>query len=153
MPARMARSGTEPEDVAVEGRAIGYDRPPGSREIVPAMEHIDYRPFAAAGAYTTVEDLARFFAALRSHKLLNAKYTGLMLTPVVEGEPGTLYGYGMKVRGRSAEHWIGHDGVDHGMNAEAWFSPEKERVIVILANLDVPAAAQALDFLEPRLSR
>jgi CubicO group peptidase (beta-lactamase class C family) len=152
-PARMTRTGTEPEDVPVEGRAIGYDRPPGSRDLVSAMDHIDYRPFAASGAYTTVEDLARFFAALRSHKLLNAKYTGLMLTPIAQGEGATLYGYGMKIRGRSAEHWIGHDGVDHGMNAEAWFSPETDRVIVILANLDVPAAAQALDFLEPRLAR
>jgi D-alanyl-D-alanine carboxypeptidase len=151
-PARMTRTGTEPEDVAVEGRAIGYDRPPGSREVVSAMDHIDYRPFAASGVYTTVGDLARFFAALRAHKLLDAKYTGLMLTPSADGG-AALHGYGVMIRGRSAEHWIGHDGVDHGMNAEAWFSPETDRVIVILANLDVPAAAQALSFLETRLER
>jgi D-alanyl-D-alanine carboxypeptidase len=151
-PARMTRTGTEPEDVAVEGRAIGYDRPPGSREVVSAMDHIDYRPFAASGAYTTVGDLARFFAALRAHKLLDAKHTGLMLTPTADGG-ATLHGYGVMIRGRSAQRWIGHDGVDRGMNAEAWFSPETDRVVVILSNLDVPAAAQALGLLETRLAR
>ncbi|MBC8025147.1 MAG: beta-lactamase family protein, partial [Steroidobacteraceae bacterium] len=80
-PARMTRTGTEPEDIVVEGRAIVYDRPLGVRDIISAMDHIDHRPFAACGAYTTVDDLARFFGALRSHRLLNAKYTGLMLTP------------------------------------------------------------------------
>jgi CubicO group peptidase (beta-lactamase class C family) len=150
--ARMTRTGTEPEDVAVEGRAIGYDRPLGSRSIVSAMEHIDYRPFAACGAYTTVDDLARFFGALRAHKLLDAKYTGLMLTPSIDGG-AALYGYGVMIRSRSAEHWIGHDGVDRGMNAEAWFSPETDRVVIVLSNFDVPAAGLAFQFLEARLTR
>ena len=75
-----------------------------------------------------------------------------MLTPSADGG-AALHGYGVMIRGRSAERWIGHDGVDHGMNAEAWFSPETDRVIVILSNLDVPAAAQSLSFLETRLAR
>jgi D-alanyl-D-alanine carboxypeptidase len=139
VPARMSRTGTETEDVPVEGRAIGYDRPVGKGVFVSAMEHIDYRPFAACGAYTTVDDVARFFAALRSHKLLNAKYTGLMLTPAVDGGRA-MYGYGVMIQSRSAEHWIGHDGVDRGMYADAWFSPETGRVVIVLSNVNASAA-------------
>jgi CubicO group peptidase (beta-lactamase class C family) len=150
-PARMTRTGTEPEDVVIEGRAIGYDRPLGSRAIVSAMEHIHYRPLAAYGAYSTVEDLARFFAALRSHKLLNAKYTGLMLTPVVDGG-AALHGYGVMIHSRSAERWTGQEGTDHGAYAEALFSPETDRVVVVLSNFDRPAV-RVVPFLMARLSR
>jgi D-alanyl-D-alanine carboxypeptidase len=151
-PARMTRTGTEPESVDVQGRAIGYDRPVGKRAIVSAMEHIDYRPFAACGAYTTVDDLARFFAALRSHKLLNAKYTGLMLTPAIDGGRA-MYGYGVMIQSRSEEQWTGHDGRDRGMYAEAWFSPETDRVVIVLSNVDAPAAKQAMSWLADRLPR
>jgi D-alanyl-D-alanine carboxypeptidase len=151
-PARMTRTGTEPEDVVVEARALGYDRPVGKRTIVSAMEHIDYRPFAACGAYTTVDDLARFFVALRAHELLNAKYTGLMLTPAIDGGRA-MFGYGVMIQSRSAEHWIGHDGVDRGMYAEAWFSPETDRIVIVLSNVDAPAAKQAMSWLTDRLPK
>ncbi len=150
-PARMTRTGTEPEDVVVEGRAIVYDRPLGVRDIIPAIEHIDYRPFAACGAYTTSDDLARFFDALRSRRLLNAKYTGLMLTPGGLGVDGSMYGYGVKVGDPSTGHWIGHDGADRGMNAEAWFSAETDRVLIVLSNFDAPAAEKTKEFLLDRL--
>jgi CubicO group peptidase (beta-lactamase class C family) len=150
-PARMTRTGTEPEDVAVEGRAIVYDRPLGVRDIISAMDHIDYRPFAACGAYTTVDDLARFFDALRSHRLLNEKYTGLMLTPEGLGVDGSMYGYGLKVGDPSTGHWIGHDGSDRGMNAEAWVSPKTGHVLIVLSNFDAPAAEKTKEFLLDRL--
>jgi CubicO group peptidase (beta-lactamase class C family) len=150
-PARMARTGTEPEDVAVEDRSIVYDRPLGVRDIVSAMDHIDYRPFAACGAYTTVDDLARFFDALRSHRLLNEKYTGLMLSPEGLSMDGSMYGYGVKVGDSSSGHWIGHDGADRGMNAEAWFSPKSGKVLVVLSNFDAPAAEKTKEFLLDRL--
>lgn len=150
-PARMTRTGTEPEDVAVADRAIVYDRPLGVRDIISAMDHIDYRPFAACGAYTTVDDLARFFDALRSHRLLNEKYTGLMLSPEGMSVDGSMYGYGVKVGDSSSGHWIGHDGADRGMNAEAWFSPKTGEVLVVLSNFDAPAAEKAKEFLLDRL--
>jgi CubicO group peptidase (beta-lactamase class C family) len=152
VPARMTRTGTEPEDVVVEGRAIGYDRPVGTGTIVSAMEQIDYRPFAACGAYTTVDDLARFFAALRARKLLDAKHTGLMLTPAIDGGRA-MFGYGVMIQSRSAEHWTGHDGTDRGMYADAWFSPETDRVVIVLSNVDSPAARQAMSWLTDRLAR
>jgi D-alanyl-D-alanine carboxypeptidase len=150
-PARMTRTGTAPEDVFVEGRAVVYDRPLGVRDITSALGHIDYRPFAACGAYTTVDDLARFFDALRSRRLLNAKYTGLMLTPEGMSLDGSMYGYGMKASNASSGHWIGHDGADRGMNAEAWLSPETGRVVVVLSNFDAPAAEKTKEFLLARL--
>jgi CubicO group peptidase (beta-lactamase class C family) len=152
-PARMTRTGTEPEDVTVEGRAIVYDRPLGVRDVISAMDHIDYRPFAACGAYTTVDDLARFFDALLSRRLLNAKYTGLMLSPEGLGVDGSMYGYGMKVGDPSTGHWIGHDGSDRGMNTEAWISPKTGHVLIVLSNFDAPAAEKTKEFLLDRLLR
>jgi CubicO group peptidase (beta-lactamase class C family) len=101
--------------------------------------------------YTTVDDLARFFAALRDRRLLDAKHTGLMMTPNVDANYGRMYAYGLQSREGSEGHWLGHDGVDVGMNAEAWFSPESGRVLVVLSNFDVPAAEQVANHLKARL--
>jgi D-alanyl-D-alanine carboxypeptidase len=149
--ARMKRTGTEPEDVDVEGRSIVYERPLGTHEIVSAIDHLDYRPVAAAGVYTTIDDLARFFDALRKRELLDAKHTGLMMTPTARAHHGRSYAYGLQVREGADGTWLGHDGVDRGMNAEAWISPETGRVLIVLANLDLPAAEQVANRLKARL--
>jgi hypothetical protein len=37
------------------------------------------------------------------------------------------------------------------MNADAWFSPDSDRVLIVLSNLDVPAAEQVANHLKARL--
>jgi D-alanyl-D-alanine carboxypeptidase len=151
-PARMTRTGTEPEDTLVEGRSRVYEKPLGTHDIVDATERLDYRPVSAAGVYTTVDDVARFFAALRGRRLLDAKHTGLMMTPTTAPHYGRTYAYGLQSREGPEGHWLGHDGVDRGMNAEAWFSPQNGRVLVVLSNFDVPAAEQVANHLKARLT-
>jgi len=151
-PAGMTRTASLPEDVEVEDRAVGYDRPPGTRELISAMPFIDYRGLAACGAYSTVDDMARFFDALRSHRLLAEKYTRLMLTPKQPVWEGRSYGYGVLIDNHPGQDlWIGHDGVDHGMNAEAWFSPKSGYTLIVFSNFDQPGATQLAAFTAARL--
>ena len=147
-PAGMTRTGSLPEDVEVEGRAIGYDRPPGTRELISAMPFLDYRGLAACGAYSTVDDLARFLSAVRTNRLLNGKYTRLLMEP----KQGRSYAYGFTTENVPGQgRWIGHNGNDHGMNAEVWFSPETDYVVIVLSNFDPPAATQLAKFITARL--
>jgi D-alanyl-D-alanine carboxypeptidase len=151
-PAGMTRTGSLPEDVAVEGRAIGYDQPPGTRERISAMPFIDYRGLAACGAYSTVDDLARFVSAVRTNRLLNGKYTRLLLEPKQQVMEGRSYAYGFTVEEHPGEgRWVGHNGNDHGMNAEVWFAPETDYVVIVLSNFDPPAATQLAHFATARL--
>ena len=151
-PAGMTRTGSLPEEVEVEGRAIGYDRPPGTREWISAMPFIDYRGLAACGAYSTVEDMARFLEALRSNRLLSENYTRLMLEPQQKEWDGRHYGYGITIESYPKTGlWIGHNGNDHGMNAEAWFSPESGYTLIVLSNFDPPGATQLAQFTMARL--
>jgi D-alanyl-D-alanine carboxypeptidase len=151
-PAGMTRTGTLPEDVQVEGRAIGYDLPPGSRERISAMPFLDYRSLSACGAYSTVDDLARFIDAVRSNRLLNEKFTRLLLEPKQKIWDGRSYGYGFTIEDHPGKgHWIGHNGNDHGMNAEVWFSPETDYLLIVLSNFDPPAATQLAHFATARL--
>jgi D-alanyl-D-alanine carboxypeptidase len=151
-PAGMTRTGSLPEDAAVEGRAIGYDRPPGTRERISAMPFIDYRGLAAGGAYSTVDDLARFLSAVQTNRLLNGKYTRLLLEPKQQIMEGRSYAYGFTIEEHPGEgRWVGHNGNDHGMNAEVWFAPETDYVVIVLSNFDPPAATQLAHFATARL--
>jgi CubicO group peptidase (beta-lactamase class C family) len=150
--AGMPRTGSLPEDVEVEGRAIGYDRPPGTREWISAMPFIDYRGLAAGGAYSTVDDLANFVSALRTNRLLNEKYTRMLLEPKQSIGEGRSYAYGFSIESAPGQGtWIGHNGNDHGMNAEVWFSPVTDYVVIVLSNFDPPAATQLAAFTKARL--
>jgi D-alanyl-D-alanine carboxypeptidase len=151
-PAGMTRTGTLPEDVHVEGRAFGYDRPPGSRERISAMPFLDYRSLSACGAYSTVDDLARFIDSVRSSRLLNERFTRLLLEPKQKIWDDRSYAYGFTIENRTGQgRWIGHGGNDHGMNAEVWFSSETGYVVIVLSNFDPPAATQLASFAMVRL--
>jgi D-alanyl-D-alanine carboxypeptidase len=151
-PAAMTRTGTLPEDVRVEGRAVAYDRPPGTREWISAMPFLDYRSLSACGAYTTVDDLARFIDAVRTNRLLNEKFTRLLLEPKQKIWDGRSYAYGFTVDHEPGKDlWIGHNGTDHGMNAEVWFSPKTDYLLIVLSNFDPPAATQLAHFAMARL--
>src|SRR5579863_1630363 len=73
-PAGMTASGSEPEDVAVPDRSVGYTWSPNG-QLQPNAGTLPYRATSAGGGYSTVGDLLNFANALQQHKLLNAYYT------------------------------------------------------------------------------
>lgn len=151
-PAGMTRTDSLPEDVSVEGRAMGYVRPAGTHHWLPAMDMIGYRGMAHGGTYSTIDDIARFLRALRADMLLDRKHTNLMLEPVIQRWEGESYGFGTMTRTYWwFGHWVGYSGTSHGMSAVAWFSPEADYTVIVLSNVDPPAAQQMGDFIIARL--
>ncbi len=151
-PAGMTRTGSLPEDVAVEGRATGYDRPAGTHQWISAMDRIGYRGMAHGGAYSTVDDIARFVTALRANRLLDEAHTRLMLEPKVQRWEGESYGFATTTRTYWwFGHWIGNSAAGHGMSAAVWFSPGTDYTVIVLSNFDGPIAQQVGDFITARL--
>jgi D-alanyl-D-alanine carboxypeptidase len=79
----MTSSGSEPEDVAVPDRSIGYTRMAGP-DLHPNTDTLPYRGTSAGGGYSTVDDLLKFANALEDHKLLNAEFTDMFTTGKVD---------------------------------------------------------------------
>ena len=65
---------------------------------------------SAGGGLSTVGDLLKFAVALRGHKLLNAKYTDLILAPKVKTGEGESYGYGFEICEMNGRRIVGHSG-------------------------------------------
>jgi CubicO group peptidase (beta-lactamase class C family) len=146
-PAGMTRTASEPEDVAVPDRAIGYMGAGDAAK--PNTETLPYRGTSAGGGYTTVEDLLRFANALTEHKLLNEHYTELLTTAKPEtGDSHYAYGFQDNVVGGVRS--FGHSGGAPGMNGDLQIFPNTGYVVVALANMD-RAAGRATGWISERL--
>jgi CubicO group peptidase (beta-lactamase class C family) len=112
------------------------------------------RGTSAGGCYSTVGDLLRFAEALSSHRLLNPHYTeslttGRVATPL----PGTKYAFGFEDHtSPDGVRYFGHNGGAPGMNGRLCIFPESGYVVVVLANLDPPAADSTARFIDDRLA-
>jgi D-alanyl-D-alanine carboxypeptidase len=148
-PAGMTSTGSEPENQPVADRSVGYMKM-DSPDWKPNTDTLPWRGTSAGGGYSTVEDLAKFAAALQDHKLLNAEYTDLLTT----GKPGTpdnTYAYGFGDRKVNGIRCFGHGGGAPGMNGDLKICPSNGYVVAVLANLDPPAATRISDFIANRL--
>jgi D-alanyl-D-alanine carboxypeptidase len=149
VPAGMTSTGSEAEDKAVSDRSIGYTKM-DSPAWMPNTDTLPYRGTSAGGGYSTVEDLARFAEALQGHKVLDARYTE-MLTTGKPGTPDNSYAYGFEDRMFNGTRCFGHGGGAPGMNGDLKICTGTGYVIVVLANLDPPAASRVSDFIANRL--
>jgi len=149
-PAGMRETGFFAEDDAVPDRAARYTFYPTLRSgftpgpRVRSTARLDARGGPAGGAYSTVGDLARFAAALRSGRLLRPETLARMLA----GRPDHPYGYGFEV-GRS---W-GHAGSAPGATANLRVYPGRGYTVAVLSNYDAAAnlvAAYLRELLDTR---
>jgi CubicO group peptidase (beta-lactamase class C family) len=148
-PAGMTATGAAPEDSLVPGRSVGYMWQDGA--LVSNAPTLPYRGTPAGGGYSTVKDFARFAAALREHKLLDPAHTALLLSGKVTVGPGVQYAYGFFDRVVGGGRIIGHGGGARGMNGDLAFEPDSGYVVVVLSNLDPPAAGKVAAFIFPGL--
>jgi CubicO group peptidase (beta-lactamase class C family) len=150
-PAGMTLTGSLPEDQAVAGRSIGYMRSETGGWVANA-ETLPYRGTSAGGGYSTMGDLQRFANVLMRHKLLNADSTELLITGKVEAVGNAKYAYGfVDQRDKDGSGWVGHSGGAPGMNGDLKIYPKSGYIVVVLSNLDPPAAEQISEFLVSRL--
>lgn len=150
-PAGMTGTGSEPEDVAVPDRSIGYTQMGSPAEWRPNTDTLPYRGTSAGGGYSTVEDLVKFATALLDHKLLNEHYTELLTTGKVETPAGDKYAYGFSDSIRDGVRSVGHNGGAPGQNGDLKIYPQLGRIVVALANQDPPAAGRVTGFVDLRL--
>ncbi len=150
-PAGMTATGTAPEDSLVPGRSVGYTRQVVPGALVSNAPTLPYRGTPAGGGYSTVGDFARFAAAVREHRLLDPAHTALLLSGKVAVAPGFQYAYGFQDRVVFGRRIVGHGGGAPGMNGELAFEPDGGYVVVVLSNLDPPAAGQVAAFILERL--
>ena len=169
-PAGMTSTDNMPESEQVRGLAIGYTRGgqdgrgpkarkmkggsnQGSGPLRPADSLRAYRGTSAGGGYSTVGDLLRFVNALNAHRLLDAHHTALVTTgKVATSRPGSKYAYGFEEEILpEGLRRIGHNGSSPGVNGVLTVLPDEEYTIVVLANLDGPAAREVSHFITERL--
>jgi len=150
-PAGMASTGSFPEDQNVPDRSVGYTQGDGNKR-QPNTDTLPYRGTSAGGGYCTVEDFLRFANALTNHKLLNEQYTELLTTGKVDTPRGDKYAFGFMDNGAgTAMRHFGHGGGAPGMNGDLQIFPQSGYVVVVLSNLDPPAASRISDFIVNRL--
>ncbi len=90
------------------------------------------------GVYTTAPDMARFWQALKAHRLLGPAMTERMLTPHIAtgwDAPYTHYGYGVWLTATEGEtrRWF-VVGEDPGVSFQSSYFPQEEVVLTLLSN-------------------
>lgn len=128
----------------VPRRADGYagDEDDGYHNALPiSMTH----PYAAGALLSTVDDLARWNAALFGGRLLSEASVRAMTTPAkLDDGSMTEYGYGLYVREREGFRVISHSGGIHGFSSSAVWLPDERVYAVVLSNLENSSTANEL---------
>jgi CubicO group peptidase (beta-lactamase class C family) len=149
-PAGMTSTSSPMEDKAKEpNRSVGYMRDPKAGWQANT-DTLPIRATSAGGGDSTVRDLLAFANALTSNKLLDAEHTKLLTTGKVEMGPGVKYGYGFMESVQDGRRCVGHGGGAPGMNGQLTICDDGY-TIVVLANLDPPAAGRVERFVLERL--
>ncbi len=149
-PAGMVGSGSDPEEVAVPGRAKGYMREGAVWVLNTAT--LPYRGTSAGGGYTTVGDLLRFATAIMEHRLLDASHTALLTTGKVATLRGDKYAYGFIENVEGGVRSFGHGGGAPGMNGDLRIYPDSGFVVAALANTG-SGASELVTWVSERLPK
>lgn len=158
--AGMLSTDNLPEDQPLPVRATPYTaisdpgQPPTRVPLHSAAGLLPYRGTSAGGGYSTVGDLLRFANALNSYRLLQPYYTDLLLTGKVDTtKRDSRYAYGFEdSRTPDGVRFVGHGGGGPGQNAVLSIFPDSGYAVVVLANLDPPAAEEVERFIRARLT-
>jgi CubicO group peptidase (beta-lactamase class C family) len=142
-PLGMTASGYDSGVAIIPQRAAGYDvGAVGLRK--RNANYIDMRTPGGAGAlYSTTGDLLKWTRALFGGKLLKPASLEKMTTPA-KGD----YAFGLLVGTKDGRKRITHAGGIDGFGSFLAYFPETEVTIVVLSNVEGPAASQLAARLE-----
>jgi CubicO group peptidase (beta-lactamase class C family) len=149
-PARMTSTSIGMEDRAIPNLSIEYTKM-GATHWIPNTDAPTNSGTSAGGGFSTVGDLLRFANALRENKLLDARHTKLMTKGRV-ANPFGFDAYGFGVQTINGNQCFGHNGSARGVNGDLEMCLDSSYVIVVLANMDPPAAEQISGFIIGRLA-
>lgn len=124
----------------------GHERSPGPRAVgysgtqagfVPALPISMTQPYAAAAMVSTVDDLARWDAAVSSGKLLTAADWKRASTPYrLSTGKVTIYGYGWRIGQLQGTPMIWHPGAINGFHTFALRLPQQNVYVAVLSNAE-----------------
>lgn len=113
-PAGMTASGHYTRDEAVNRCALGYFH--GRDDLLLTEARVSSRPLlpwrgnSCGGGYSTAPDIARYFAALRSGRLLRPDRVADLTRKASEIYPGVSYGLGFARDEQDGGVFVGHSG-------------------------------------------
>lgn len=94
-----------------------------------------YPELAAAGLWTTAEDLAHFVVEL--HDSYQGKAAAIISQPLARAMmTEVMNNYGLHVEGKGDSLWVSHSGANNGYRAHFVLYPEQSDGAVILTNAD-----------------
>lgn len=124
----------------------GHERHPGPRAlghtkgwfgVTTARPLSMTQPYAAGALVSTVDDMARWDAAISAGKLLKpATWQQAHSGVVLAGGKPTNYGYGWQVGKLRGVPMVSHGGMVHGFTAYAVRLPRQKVYVAVLANTD-----------------
>lgn len=125
--------------------AVGYATPPGtSGEGQPNWDFIEQHSSPDGGAFASAPDLVAFSRALWGGKLVGPALVTEFTTGKVAMGPQMQYAFGFGVGSVNGWRSVGHNGGIPGANAEFMMFPDQGIDVVVLANIDAPAATATL---------
>ena len=135
-PAGMTETDSYERDAVVSNLATGYTNlhpydDSGDGYMMTNAIMLSPRGTPAGGGYSTSVDMLRFVRALEGHKLLNPKYTGLLLKRF-EG-----FAEESKPTGR-----LGYAGGAPGVSAFLGVDFDRGETVIVLSNYDSPIAIE-----------
>ncbi|HEX8613258.1 MAG TPA: serine hydrolase domain-containing protein [Telluria sp.] len=118
-------------------RAVGYSK--GWLGVTAAKSISMTQPYAAGALVSTVDDLARWDAAISAGKLLKpASWQKAHASAVLADGKPTNYGYGWQVGKLRGVPMVAHDGGINGFSTSALRLPQQKVYVAVLSNTDAP---------------
>ena len=135
LPLQMHQTAYEGHERGAGPRALGHS--PQDTHFGPSQPLSMTQPYAAGALVSSVDDLARWDAALSSGKLLKEASWKQATTPyrLSTGKPNT-YGYGWDIDKLQGAPMVAHGGAINGFNTFALRLPADQVYVAVLSNTD-----------------
>ena len=139
-PLGMSQTTFGSNEPIIKGRVQGYSRDKG---VVRNADFLSMtQPHAAGSLVSSVDDLAKWDAALTAGTILKPASLARMATPyTLKDGTSTGYGYGLQVGTLRGRPTLEHGGGIPGFSTYALRLPEQRVYVAVLANSDTPAAS------------
>lgn len=139
-PVGMTNSGYDSNSAIILHRASGYSRGPHGLENAGYINMTV--PQGAGALYSTTGDLLKWERALFGGKVLKPSSLDKMTTPFKDN-----YAFGLMIDTAGGHKRIHHGGGIEGFNTELAYYPDDKLTVIVLANLNGPAADDIADKL------
>lgn len=135
LPLGMTHTAYEGSERTKGPRAAGHSK--GDAGFGPARPLSMTQPYAAGSLASSVDDLARWEAAIAGGKLLKAASWKNAFTPYkLTNGKSTGYGYGWEIGKLNGAEKIAHGGGINGFSTYALRVPEKKVFVAVLSNTE-----------------